>query len=97
VLATASRTQGGYRSYDEDDLEQIQLVLRAKQVGFTLLEIAELFSGGERAAADRLDQLVAVSAIGDAGRCQTLHFGETPLPTARLGEKRTSRRRLDPT
>jgi DNA-binding transcriptional MerR regulator len=53
VLAPADRSAAGYRRYGEDDLEHLQLVLRAKQLGFTLAEIAELFGAGQlRLAAD---------------------------------------------
>jgi MerR family transcriptional regulator, copper efflux regulator len=55
VLPCARRTDSGYRWYDDRDLERLQLVLRAKALGFTLTEIRELFgSTGHRAPADVL-------------------------------------------
>jgi DNA-binding transcriptional MerR regulator len=51
VLAPAERSESGYRNYDEDDLEHLQLVLRAKRLGFSLSEITELFGAGQRQSA----------------------------------------------
>ena len=41
VLAPPERSHSGYRCYTEGDLEQLRLVLRARDLGFTLGEIGE--------------------------------------------------------
>lgn len=45
LLPQPQRSAGGYRQYDHDDLERLRFVARAKQLGFTLSEIAELTAG----------------------------------------------------
>ncbi|HKH05873.1 MAG TPA: MerR family transcriptional regulator [Acidimicrobiales bacterium] len=40
------RTASGYRQYSADDLWRLQFVVRAKQLGFTLAEVAELLGHG---------------------------------------------------
>jgi MerR family transcriptional regulator, Zn(II)-responsive regulator of zntA len=44
LLAPSSRTESGYRMYTDDDAARLRFILRAKAVGFTLNEIAELLS-----------------------------------------------------
>lgn len=44
LLAPSSRSDSGYRLYNEKDAERLRFILRAKAVGFTLAEIAELLS-----------------------------------------------------
>lgn len=44
LLRAPGRTRGGYREYDEPDLLRLRFVLRAKELGFTLSEIAELLA-----------------------------------------------------
>lgn len=44
LLSASSRTESGYRIYTENDAERLRFILRAKTVGFTLSEIAELLS-----------------------------------------------------
>ncbi|NRD75542.1 Zn(2+)-responsive transcriptional regulator [Shewanella sp. VB17] len=44
LLAPSSRSDAGYRLYNEKDAERLRFILRAKAVGFTLAEIAELLS-----------------------------------------------------
>jgi DNA-binding transcriptional MerR regulator len=51
VLAPPDRSDSGYRRYGEDDLQQLQLVLRAKLLGFSLAEIIELFGTGQHRSA----------------------------------------------
>ena len=63
VLPAPPRTDGGYRSYDERTLERLAFIARAKQLGCSLEEIADLsvaWDGGEcEPAQDRLRRLVA--------------------------------------
>lgn len=42
LLTPSSRTEAGYRDYDKAALKQMKFILRAKNVGFSLLEIREL-------------------------------------------------------
>jgi MerR family transcriptional regulator, copper efflux regulator len=42
VLPPPERTAGGYRTYGTRDLERLQLIARAKELGCTLEEIADL-------------------------------------------------------
>ncbi|UZD58084.1 Zn(2+)-responsive transcriptional regulator [Shewanella algae] len=44
LLAPSMRTDSGYRVYSDRDAERLKFILRAKAVGFTLGEIAELLS-----------------------------------------------------
>ena len=42
LLRQPPRTDGGYRQYSETDLWSLQFIARAKQLGFTLAEIATM-------------------------------------------------------
>ncbi|WP_394130208.1 Zn(2+)-responsive transcriptional regulator [Shewanella maritima] len=44
LLAPLHRSDSGYRVYSDDDEARLRFILRAKAVGFTLNEIAELLS-----------------------------------------------------
>jgi MerR family Zn(II)-responsive transcriptional regulator of zntA len=44
LLIPSSRTESGYRVYSEDDAERLRFILRAKAIGFSLTDIAELLS-----------------------------------------------------
>ena len=44
LLAPAGRTDAGYRLYDETSLERLRFIARAKQLGCSLDEIADLAS-----------------------------------------------------
>lgn len=55
LLREPPRTNSGYRQYSDTDLWTLQFIARAKQLGFTLAEIATLLgSGGNRSAAEVL-------------------------------------------
>ncbi len=45
LLREPPRTPAGYRQYSADDLWRLQFIARAKQLGFTLAEIARLGAG----------------------------------------------------
>jgi MerR family copper efflux transcriptional regulator len=52
LLKPAARSEGGFRLFSEHDLEQIQFIRRAQQLGFSLGEIRELLLlQGERVEA----------------------------------------------
>jgi DNA-binding transcriptional MerR regulator len=62
----------GYRQYSTDDRERLALIRRAKDLGFTLGEIAELLgdsgAGGDGStAADRVGAAVAAK-LAEVGR-----------------------------
>ena len=63
VLPAPPRTDGGYRSYDERTLVRLAFISRAKQLGCSLDEIADLSvawdGGGCGPVQDRLRRLVA--------------------------------------
>ena len=42
LLAEPARSTNGYRQYGDADIERLALIARAKRLGFTLAEIAEL-------------------------------------------------------
>ncbi|ATC93683.1 Zn(2+)-responsive transcriptional regulator [Pseudoalteromonas tunicata] len=44
LLSASGRTDSGYRIYDAASVKQLEFVLRAKSVGFTLNEIKELLA-----------------------------------------------------
>ena len=54
LLAAPPRTGGGYRSYDGAALWRLEFIRRAKQLGFTLGEITELFGAGHSRSAEEV-------------------------------------------
>ncbi len=44
LLAPSSRSDSGYRLYNDDDTAKLGFIIRAKAVGFSLNDIAELLS-----------------------------------------------------
>lgn len=44
LLEPPMRTDAGYRQYDASDVARLEFLLRAKELGFTLAEISELFA-----------------------------------------------------
>jgi len=56
LLPEPQRTDAGYRLYRDDDVARLQFLLRAKRLGFTLAEIAEL---AERSTAESTDDVAA--------------------------------------
>ena len=55
LIRTAARTETGYRTYDEADVATVRFIGRARALGFSLEEIAELLSlwrDRSRASAD---------------------------------------------
>ena len=54
LLLPPGRSGSGYRQYTGDDLWRLQLIRRAKGLGFTLTEIGELLGGFDRSVLDVL-------------------------------------------
>ena len=44
LLQTPHRSESGYRLYDQQTLKQVSFILRAKAVGFSLKDIADLLA-----------------------------------------------------
>ena len=44
LITPTARTEAGYRLYSESDVQRVRFILHAKQVGFTLAEVAELLA-----------------------------------------------------
>lgn len=67
LLPAPARRESGYREYASADVERLRFIRRAKELGFTLAEIAELMSltaerdsdmrGVKRKAEERLQQV----------------------------------------
>ncbi|MGH9213816.1 MAG: MerR family transcriptional regulator [Acidimicrobiales bacterium] len=69
LLAPRDRTPAGYRLYDDTSLERLRFIARAKQLGCSLDEIAELttaWEGGRCAAVQQRLRDTVEAKIGDA-------------------------------
>lgn len=69
LVAPASRTDAGYRLYDEASLERLRFIARAKQLGCSLDEIAELttaWDGGRCATVQERLRSTVEAKIGAA-------------------------------
>lgn len=62
LLPPPPRRASGYREYDEHDIPRLRFVLRAKQLGFTLVEIRELLALSDEQAGDVGNLKAAASA-----------------------------------
>lgn len=51
LIPEADRNDSGYRVYEEEDLERLQFILRAKTLEFSLDDIAEIIDFRERGEA----------------------------------------------
>ena len=58
LLALPARAKSGYRSYSEADLRRLVTIRRARAVGFSLSEIAELLSFGPSVDAARARTII---------------------------------------
>lgn len=75
LLDPPMRTDAGYRQYDAADVARLQFLLRAKELGFTLVEISELFGASSTedvAAAVRAKLTSIETQIGELAetRCR---------------------------
>jgi DNA-binding transcriptional MerR regulator len=71
LLAPTARTDAGYRLYDEASLERLRFIARAKRLGCSLDEIAELttaWDGGRCAHVQERLRFTVHAKIGDARR-----------------------------
>lgn len=60
LIPTPERTNNGYRWYPPNILERLEFIRNAKEAGFTLKQIKELFSPVERQNANITDLALAV-------------------------------------
>ena len=60
LLPPAARTESGYRQYSQDDADRLRFIRRAKTLGFSLEDIAELLElhspTGDRAEVKRISE-----------------------------------------
>jgi DNA-binding transcriptional MerR regulator len=64
LLRPSGRTGGGYRRYDEGDLERLRLILVYRELGFTLDEIAVILADPEPVAHLRRQHGLLLDRIG---------------------------------
>ncbi|MEE7458741.1 Cu(I)-responsive transcriptional regulator [Methylorubrum populi] len=69
LLGPAERTASGYRLYGEADLHALRFVRRARDLGFSMREIAELLGlWQDRSRASAAVKRVALGHVGDLRR-----------------------------
>lgn len=73
LLPAPPRTAGGYRAYDDGDLDRLRFIRRAKSLGFTLQQASELLQLGTEQTAD-------------VGRIRDIARAELAVVEARLRE-----------
>ena len=59
-LVRPGRTESGYRQYDGEAIDRIEFILKAKQLGFTLNEIADVLTlkDDEKELCDHVSSLI---------------------------------------
>ncbi|NIR92502.1 MAG: heavy metal-responsive transcriptional regulator [Gammaproteobacteria bacterium] len=55
IIPSPRRTPAGYRVYDEEHVERLQFILRAKELGFSAERIRELLNLSDEATRTRAD------------------------------------------
>ena len=82
LLNPSSRSESGYRMYSEDDAERLRFILRAKAIGFSLTDIAELLSieldKSNRACAD-VKGVVDIKLADVEAKIAELNYFKTSL------------------
>jgi DNA-binding transcriptional MerR regulator len=82
LLPEPPRTPAGYRTYDREALARLQLVTRAKRLGFTLREIRELLVASDGGSVD------------DVVRAARAKLGEIDTRLAELARQQCRLRQL---
>lgn len=88
LLAPPARAKSGYRSYGEADLRRLVTIRRARAVGFSLSEIAELMAFGPATNAARARALIESKLAEFETRSMELRHWRSVL-TALLHPERT--------
>jgi DNA-binding transcriptional MerR regulator len=87
LLPVAARTPGGYRSYDENTVERLRFIARAKQLDLPLDEIRDLAAvwdaGSCSPVKERLDQLLRAKIADVDARVADLTAFRADLAAAR--------------
>lgn len=82
LLTPSSRSESGYRIYSEADAERLRFILRAKAIGFSLIDITELLSieldKSNRACAD-VKGLVNIKLADVEAKITELNYFRTSL------------------
>ena len=82
LLTPSSRSESGYRIYTESDAERLRFILRAKAIGFSLTDIAELLSieldKSNRACAD-VKEVVDIKLADVEAKIAELNYFRTSL------------------
>lgn len=68
LLRPPPRTAGGYRLYRQDDIDRLRFIHRAKALGFTLEEIAELLRLNDGTGRRRDVKAVAAQRLAELDR-----------------------------
>lgn len=69
LIGAPARTHGGYRDYGDSDVETLRFVRRARGLGFSVAEVAELLSlYNERDRASSDVKAIALARIDDIDR-----------------------------
>jgi len=88
LLSPPRRTSSGYRQFDADDVWRLAFIRRAKELGFTLAEVADLL-GADRSVLDVLAaaqaKLVAVDSQIDQLRRQRQQLAQL-VATCQAGD-----------
>lgn len=89
LLPAAARTPGGYRTYDEDAVERLSFIARAKQLDLPLDEIRDLTAvwdaGSCSPVKERLDELLRAKIADVDARVADLTAFRSDLAAARAG------------
>jgi len=84
LLPRAARTDSGHRRYTGDALERLHAIARAKEIGFTLAEIADILEARQRPNAACLDVCRAVRVKLDHVERQLVALATTRARLERL-------------
>ncbi len=93
LLNRAPRTEGGFRLFGEQDIQRIQFIRRAQQLGFSLPEIRELLvlQRDESEACSHVRDLLQAKVAGIRNKIRELGVLEQQL-TKRLRKCERKRR-----
>lgn len=79
LISPPQRARSGYRSYAEADLHRLMLIRRARAMGFSLDEIAELIALRAGSDSARARSLIDTKVEGIDGKLSELHCWRAAL------------------